>query len=194
MGFNGEVLVGRGETFIAALSELWNWEEEVYDDWPLRDGWRAVHVRTPSFGDELAEFAEAADSPVLACLAVESDMGHIRGISAAGHWEAWLNPDRAAHLRAWDAVDDEIGGGLYPDGNPENHARVNSLKAKFEAELEADRLEAARAGAAWAEQSGLYADTATIEEILAMPWKPQAQQGFFALLAALGIADPESEG
>lgn len=194
MGFNGEVLVGQGEAFIAALSAFWNWEEEVYDDWPLRDGWRAVHVRTPAFGDELAEFAEAANGPVLACLVAESDIGHIRGISAAGHWEAWLNPDYAAHLRAWNSVDDEIGGGLYPDGNPEDHARVNHLEAEFEAELEADRPAAARAGAAWAEESGLRADAETIEEILATPWKPQAQRGFFVLLAALGIADPESGG
>ncbi|WP_344659045.1 hypothetical protein [Catenulispora subtropica] len=51
MGFNGEVLVGRGEAFISALSQFWNWEEEVSADWPLRDGWRAVHVRTPAFGE-----------------------------------------------------------------------------------------------------------------------------------------------
>ena len=70
---------------------------------------------------------------------------------------------------------------------------MDRLEAEFEAELEADQPTAARDCAAWAEQSGLRADTAMIEEILAMPWKPQAQQGFFALLAALGIADPESE-
>lgn len=29
MGFNGEVLVGRGETFAGALNQFWNWEEEV---------------------------------------------------------------------------------------------------------------------------------------------------------------------
>ena len=92
MGFNGEVLVGRGAGFVGALNQFWNWDEEVSSDWPLRDGWRAVHVRTPAFGDELAEFAEVVGEPVLACWVLESDMGHIRGISAAGQWEAWLNP------------------------------------------------------------------------------------------------------
>lgn len=193
MGFNGEVLVERGETFIAALNEFWNWEEEVCDDWPLRDGWHAVGVRTPTYGDELAELGEAAAGPVPACLVVESDVGHIRGISAAGHWEAWLNPDRAAPLRAWDAANDELEGGLSPDGNPAGHARVNSLKAGFEAESEADRPTAARACTVWAGQSCLSVETSMIEDILAMSWEPQVLRGLFALLEALGIAHPESE-
>ena len=84
MGFNGEVLVGRGKDFISALNQFWNWDEEVSADWSLRDGWRAVHVQTPAFGDELTEFAEVVGGPVLACWVFESDMGRIRGISAAG--------------------------------------------------------------------------------------------------------------
>jgi hypothetical protein len=32
----------------------------VTDDWPLRDGWRAVCVRTPAEDGELAELADVA--------------------------------------------------------------------------------------------------------------------------------------
>ncbi|ACU73177.1 hypothetical protein Caci_4313 [Catenulispora acidiphila DSM 44928] len=194
MGFHGEILVGRGEseTFVEALAQFWNWDEEVSDDWQLRDNWRAVCVRTPAADGELAELAHAAGGPVLACLVFEGDMGHIQGISAAGRWEAWLNSDYAAHLRAWSTVDEEVGG-LDPDGSPADHARVNQLEAEYHGEMEAARPDAARAAAAWADQAGLLADASRVEEVLFMPWKPQAQRGFFALLAVLGIADPQSE-
>ena len=193
MGFNGEVLVGRGKAFVEALSRLWNWDEEVSEDWPLRDDWRAVCVRTPADDEDLAELAHAADGPVLACLVFESDMGHIRGISAAGRWEAWLNSGQASSLRAWSIVNDEIGGSLYPDGSPAGHARVEQLAAGFQSEMEAKRPDAARAAVRWADQAGLLADVSQVEAVLATPWKPQAQRGLFALLAVLGIADHEPE-
>ncbi|MEY9934725.1 hypothetical protein ABH926_009393 [Catenulispora sp. GP43] len=191
MGFNGEVLVGQGGAFIDALTQVWNWDEEVSADWPLRDGWHAVQVRTPAFGDELAELADAAGGPVLACLVFESGMGHIRGISDAGQWEAWLNPGYAAHLRAWNTVNDEIGGGVYPDGTPQGHARVEQLESEYAAELDAGRPAAATAAATWAARSGLHVDAGRLEEILATRWEPAAQRGFFAMLAVLGLADPE---
>lgn len=152
MGFNGEILVGRGEAFVDALTRIWDWDEEVSDDWHLRDSWRAVCVRTPADDAELAELAQALGGPVLACLVFESDGGHIRGVSAAGPWTARLG------------------------------------------ETEARRPEAARAASGWAAQAGLLADASQIEEVLMLSWKPQAQRGFFALLAVVGIADREFEG
>ena len=89
-------------------------------------------------------------------------------------------------------MDEEIGGGLYPDGTPEDHARVEQLAAQFTAELDADRPVAAGAAAAWAAQSGLHVDAARLEDVLAARWEPSAQQGFFSMLEVLGIADPEN--
>jgi hypothetical protein len=151
VGFNGEVLVGRGEAFIQALTRIWDWDEEVSDDWQLLDGWRAVCVRTPADDEELAELAQAADGPVLACLVFESDSGLIRGISAAGTWTTPLGERQAKH----------------PD--------------------------AARVAVEWAARAGLLADASLVEEVLMLPWRPQVQRGFFAMLAALGIADHEFE-
>lgn len=190
MGFNGDILVGRGEDFVKALTQIWNGDEEVSDDWQLRNEWRAVCVRTPADDGELAELAQAANGPVLDCRVFESDTAYIQGISTAGRWEALPNADYAAHLRAWDTVDREIGGGLYPDGSAADHARVNHLEAEFRRAAEAKRLEAARAATAWAAQAGLRAEPSQIEQVLATPWQPQAEQGVFALLAVLGIADP----
>ncbi|GAA2013219.1 hypothetical protein GCM10009839_04850 [Catenulispora yoronensis] len=194
MGFNGEVLVGRGEAFIGAIDRFWNWYEEVLADWPLRDGWHAVHVRTPAFGDELAELAQAVDGPILACWVFESDLGHVRGISDAGQWEAWLNPAYAAQLHAMTAVDEENSDGSYPSGTPRRQARREQLEMEYAAELDADRPAAARAAAAWAAQSGLHVDAAHLEEILATRWELFAQRGFFAMLAVLGLADPKDKG
>jgi hypothetical protein len=160
VGFNGEVLVGRGDAFVEALTQFWDWDEEVTDDWPLRDGWRAVCVRTPAEDGELAELADVAGAPVLACLVFESDLGHVQGISAAGHWEARLNTDSAARLG--------VGG-----------------------EWQANRPDTVRAVVEWADQADLLVDAAQIADVLSMPWTPQAQRGFFALLAVLGIADHE---
>ena len=130
---------------------------------------------------------------MLACLVFESDMGHIRGISAAGRWEAWLNSDYASSLRAWSTVGEEIGGSLYPDGSPGDHARVERLAAEVLSEMEAKRPDAARTAVRWADQAGLLVEASQVEAVLSTPWKPQAQRGFFALLAVLGIADHEPE-
>ncbi len=188
MGFNGEVLVGCGKAFISSLNQFWNWDEEVLATWSMSDGWQAVHVRTPAEPDDLEELAEAADGPVLACLVFEGSTGHVRGIGAAGRWEAWLNPAEAAHLRAWNTVDDEIGGGLYPDGTAHDHAQVGQLAIRFAAALDAERPAAACAATTWAHESGLHANTERLEEVLTTPWDSSVQQGFFALLSALGIS------
>lgn len=189
MGFNGDILVGRGERFLSALNEFWNWDKEVAGDWQFRDGWRAVLVRTPAFGDELDAFARAVGGPVLACWVFESDMGHIRGVGATGKWEAWLNPAYAAHLRASSVVDHEIGGGLYPDGRPEDFARLEQLEARFTAELADGRPDAVRAVVRWAGECELRPDAARVERILAEQWEPFAQRGFFALLTELGLRE-----
>lgn len=188
MGFNGQVLVGRGEAFTSALNQFWNWEEEVVEAWPLRDGWHAVHVRTPAEADELEELAEAADGPVLACEVFESTTGHIRGISAAGYWEAGLNPGNGAALRAWTTVNEQVGGDLYPNGTRQDQVEVERLTAQYAAEFDAERPGTSRVAIAWAAQSGLNADAARVEEVLATSWGSSVQQGFLALLSALGIS------
>ena len=143
------------------------------------------------FDDELDELAETADYPILACWVFESDTCHIRGIGAAGRWDAWLNSGYAARLHAWNIVNDELGGDLHEGGSLADHARANRLEAEIAARLETERPDAARAVAAWATQSGQHSDVTRIEAILATPWKPQAQRGFFTLLAQLGIAEEE---
>lgn len=150
MGFTGQILVGRGEAFVEALRQFWDWDEEVSDDWQLRDDWRAVCVRTPAEDGELAELAATAQAPVLACLVLESDTADIEGISGAGRW-----------------------------------------KAELQREIAAKRPDTVRAAVAWAGEAGLIVDVSQVEEVLSIPWKPQAEHGFFALLAALGIADHE---
>jgi hypothetical protein len=75
------------------------------------------------------------------------------------------------------------------------HIRGISEAGHWEALLNAEHAvpDAARAAATWADHAGLPADTKQIEKILSSPWKPQVQEGFFALLAALGIPDPGPE-
>lgn len=189
MGFNGDVLVGRGEAFTAVLGRIWNREEEVIETWPLCDGWQAVYVRSPAEPDELRELAEAADSPVLACEVFESSTGYIRAVSAAGYWEARLNPEDAAARRAWNAVDERIGGNLYPEGTPQDHAEVKHLTAQYAAEFDAQRSATRRAAIAWAAESGLRADADRVESALAAHWGTAVREGFLAFLSAVGI-DP----
>jgi hypothetical protein len=188
MGFNGEILVGRGKSFISALTRFWNWDEEVRETRPMREDWLAIYVRSPAEPGELVELAEAADGPVLACLVFEGTTGHVRGIGTTGSWEAWLNPDDAARLKAWDTVDKQIGGGLYPDGTEQDHAKVQQLKARFGAALDAERPAAIHAATVWALEAELPADAERVEEVLATPWGSSAEHGFLALLSALGIS------
>ena len=128
----------------------WDWDEEVSDDWRLRDCWHAVCVRTPAEDGEVAELADTAHSPVLACLVLESDTADIEGISGAGRWRVELHR-----------------------------------------EIAVERPNTVRAAVAWAGEAGLIVDVSRVEEVLSTPWKPEAEHGFFALLAALEIADPE---
>jgi hypothetical protein len=188
MGFNGEVLVGRGKAFISALTQFWHWDEEVRETWPMREDWLAVYVRSPAEPGELVELAEAADGPVLACLVFEDTIGHVRGIGAPASWEAWLSPGDAARLRAWDTVDKQIGGGLCPDGTGLDHVEVQRLEARFGAALDAGRPSAIHAATLWALEAGLPADAERVEEVFATPWGSSAEHGFFALLSALGIS------
>jgi 3-oxoacyl-[acyl-carrier-protein] synthase-3 len=78
MGFNGEVLVGRGEAFSSALNQFWNWEEEVLTIWPVRDSWRAVHVRTPAVGDQAErswwDYSSAAEASAAGALAMRQNI------------------------------------------------------------------------------------------------------------------------
>ena len=194
MGYNGEVLVGRGDAFEAAVRAMWDWDYDVRSFWPLRDGWHAAHVRDPAEDEELEEFARAVGGPVLACWVFESDMGHIRGVGPGGTWEAWLNADYAAHLRAGEVVGDEMAEGTDPFGSPADQARLALLTEEYTAELLAERPAAVRSAVAWAGDAGLRADAERIGEILADPWRPQAQRGFFTLLTELGLRDPAPEG
>jgi hypothetical protein len=119
VGFNGEVLVVRSPAEPGELAELAG----------------------------LAGLAGLADGPVLACLVFEDCTGHVRGFSATGEWQAWLNPVAAARLRASRAVDEEIGGSLYRPAAVLATPRESSAYQGFLALLGALGIGAQAAGA-----------------------------------------------
>jgi hypothetical protein len=85
-------------------------------------------------------------------------------------------------------VDEQIGGDLHENGTPQDHARVERLTRLIAAEFDAERPTTVRAAVAWAAESGLRAQATRVEVVLATSWDSSAQEGFFALLSALGIA------
>lgn len=133
VSYNGEVLIGRGEAFIAVFRELWYWDEEVRSRQPLREDWLMVEVRSPAEDDDLAELAAAA-GPVLACCVFEGCDVQVRGVSGTGQrWETHLNRDTAEQGAAIPAATAATGAaaawareaGLTPD-----EARVAEVLAE----------------------------------------------------------------
>jgi hypothetical protein len=194
MRFNGEIIVVRCGRSSDCASFIGIREHELGTEWPLRHSWQAIAVSPqdePYKYDRawIAEIATITGAPVLACWVSEDRVAHIRGLSDAGGWDAWLNPRYAAFLAVQEILE-EIGGELYEEGG---RAAIDRYLAErcpeVFARLEAAIPEASRRAAEWAAQAGFEVPVGPIEDLLSAPRESFVQQGFFELLDRLGLRD-----
>lgn len=197
MGFNGEIIVVRSQAAPRSLGPFIDTQgHEVRTDRPLRDAWRALHVRPFAepyeYDDDwLAEVSANTGAPVLACWVFESDLAHIRGLSSAGVWDCWLNLPYAASMLVEDELE-QVAPGLLEEGDPDALDRYRSEHFEEEsARLTREIPLAAQKAAAWAEQAGYSVPAEPIEELLRAPRELSIQWGFFKLLYRLGLTDTD---
>lgn len=197
MGFNGEIIVVRSDAEPEKLGRFIGTEgHEIHGDWPLIDGWRAIHVRPYAepykYDDEwLAELSANTGAPVLACWVFESDVAHIRGLSGAGAWTAWLNVPYAAYMIVQEALREidtelfEAGGQEAIDGYLAQHC------PEAQAHLESEISLVSRQAAEWAAQAGHSVPAEPVEELLNAAPEVFVQWGFFKLLYRLGLMETD---
>lgn len=189
MAFNGEIVVVRGS--VGGTEE-----HELVAEWPLKDGWRALHLDPgddDKYDDEwLAETSAATGAPVLACWVLDGDVAHIRGVSGAGDWDAWLNPPSAARMIAQDVFDDVIADLAEEEDGLEAVDRLLATQSKeMLARLESEIPLAARKAAEWAAQAGYRVPADPIEDLLSARLEAVAHWGFFRLLYRLGLRETD---
>lgn len=196
MGFNGEIIVVRSEVTPRALGPFIDTESHpVRGDWPLRNGWRAIHVRPFAEpyeydGAWLAGLSATTGAPVLACRVFESDLAHIRGLSSAGDWDCWLNLPYAAGMLVEQGLE-EVAPALL-EGEPDALERYRAQRFEEESvRLTREIPLAAQKAAGWAEQAGYAVPAEPVEELLKAPRELFIQWGFFKLLYRLGLTDTD---
>lgn len=194
MGFNGEVVVFRSAAEPRDIAPLVGTEtHELLDVWPLKDGWRAMHIRPYAQpykydAEWLAATAENTGAPVLACWVFESDVAHIRGLShGAGAWEAWLNIPYGAEMMTRDTVIEEWLELPQPEADRLWTRTVEAAAERMAAGIPSAAMRAAE----WAGQAGYAVPAGPIEELLAGPTELFVEVGFFKLLVRLGLAEAD---
>jgi hypothetical protein len=199
MGFNGEIVVVQGGPRPADRGAFIGvQEDEFVAEWPLRDGWRAIHVEpSEASGDDkyddywLAETSELTGAPVLACWVSGGEVAHIRGVSGAGDWDTWLNLPQAARMIVDELLED-VADDLAEDGGQAAVDRFRAVQGReMLTRLEYELPLAARKAAEWAAEAGYRVAAGPIEELLSARREALVQWGFFKLLYRLGLRETD---
>lgn len=198
MGFNGEIVVVQGGARPADRGAFIGVKDgEFLAEWPLKDGWRAIHVE-PSEDDKyddywLAEALEVTGAPVLACWVSGGDVAHIRGLSGAGDWDTWLNLPRAATMIVDELLED-VAEDLAEEGGQAAVDRFRSVQRReMLNRLEYELPLAARKAAEWAAAAGYRVPAGPVEDLLSARRETSVQWGFFQLLYRLGLRETDFE-
>ncbi|MEW2261915.1 hypothetical protein ACGF5T_18350 [Streptomyces sp. NPDC047853] len=120
--------------------------------WEARPGgWQTLQFDFGTWDDSaLPGLVEWSGAPACVAQINDSDVALVTGLDVTGRrWQAWLNPDVAARLRAEEPEDleDQL---LWLD-TPAFHKAVGHQRAEIEAEIPAD----AEGAVAWAATAGL---------------------------------------
>lgn len=204
MGFIGDIVVihnpeSRG---LAALAEHAGGDgHPVYREWSFADAWHAFFVR---HFDEPFEYDMAwltglmnrTGAPVLVCNVLESDLARVRGVSAAGPWEGWLDHDDAAaqiaNTRWSEYMSDPANHTYTTEGYLDPpYELIDVFRAEAELELERHRGQCARDAARWAAAAGRGGAPNPFLPPPAAGGDPFVESLFFDLLETLGFGPAE---
>ncbi|MGZ3118551.1 hypothetical protein [Streptomyces sp. H62] len=155
MGFSGDLVFARNDRPLLqapVFDSLDHGLKATVVTWEARPGgWQMLQFDFGTWDDSaLPGLVEWSGAPACVAQINDSDVALVTGLDVTGRrWQAWLNPDVAARLRAEEPEDleDQL---LWLD-TPEFHDAVGHQRAEIEAEIPAD----AEGAVAWAATAGL---------------------------------------